>query len=129
MLTILYWPHHNTQCILSCLRSQFISASRDPKNITARLNGRELNCMPQMVESQLLSFQNPQILRTISSGHGVIHTQASFHVWGLLWQIWLSYPFRAGVRLHQMTMHLDSETRVVQSLTKVNEKIQLTKND
>ena len=44
MLTILCWPHPNARRILWCLRSQFISAGRDPKNLTACLNGRKLNC-------------------------------------------------------------------------------------
>ena len=35
MLTILCWPHPKVRCILSCLRYQFISAGRDPKNLTA----------------------------------------------------------------------------------------------
>ena len=30
------------------------------------------------------SFQNPQILKTISSGHDIIHTPASFPVWGFI---------------------------------------------
>ncbi len=34
--------------------------------------------------SQLILFQNPQILRTISSGYDVIHTPAPFPVWGLI---------------------------------------------
>ena len=64
-------------------------------------DGRDLqnfNYMPQlfapmaetqlsacMVQSQLTLFQNPQILRTISSGHDVIHTPVPFPIWGLLW--------------------------------------------
>ena len=48
-----------------------ISAGRDPKNSTACLNGRKLN----------YSFQNPQILRTISSEHDIIHTLAPFPAW------------------------------------------------
>ena len=38
--TILCWPHPNTRLISCCLRSQFISASRDQKNSTATFNGR-----------------------------------------------------------------------------------------
>ena len=33
---------------------------------------------------QILSFQNPQILRTISSGHDVIHTPGPFPVWSFI---------------------------------------------
>ena len=95
MLTILSWPHPNARRILWCLRSQFISASRDPKNSTARLNGIKLIC-PSTVESQLLFFQNPQILRTISSGSDVFHTPAPFPVWGLLWQTMIVISFPCG---------------------------------
>ena len=42
-------------------------------------------------------FQNIQILRTIASGHDIIHTPASFPIWGLLWQLWLLYPLHASV--------------------------------
>ena len=31
-----------------------------------------------------MSFPNPQILRTISSGHDVIHTPAPFLVWWVM---------------------------------------------
>ena len=75
--------------------SQFIFAGRDLKNITAattvetQLYGRELHSLPQWqklnclpawstVNSQLTLFQNLQILRTIASGHDVIHTPAPF---------------------------------------------------
>ena len=47
-----------------------ISVNGDPKNSTTRLNVRKLNSL----------FQNPQILRTISSGHDVIHTPALFPI-------------------------------------------------
>ena len=87
--------------ILWCLRSQFISASRDPKNSTLWLNG-------PISTSQLTLFQNPQILRTISSGHDVIHTPAHFQSGVLLWQWWLSYPLRMSVKLYLMTTHLNS---------------------
>ena len=47
-------------------------------------NGRDLNYLPPCfnVNSQVTVFQNLQILRTISSGHDVIHT-SSFPVWGV----------------------------------------------
>ena len=44
----------------------------------------ENSTAPSTVESQLQSFQNPQILWTISSGHDVIHTSASFPVKGFI---------------------------------------------
>ena len=44
-----------------------------------QLNGRELNSLPTWsnVNPQLTLFQNPQILRTISSGHDVIQPPIS----------------------------------------------------
>ena len=69
-----------------------ISTGRDPKKPNyifqqskpnSRLNG------PISTDS----FQNPQILRTIFSGHDVIDTPASFPVWGLLWQIVIIISF------------------------------------
>ena len=59
------------------------SVSRDPKNPTTSFNGQ--NSTPaSMVQSQLTLFHYPPILRTISSGHDVIHTPASFPVWGFI---------------------------------------------
>ena len=74
--------------------SQFIFAGRDTKSSTAATtvenstlypNGREINYLPTWsnVNFQLTLFQNPQILRTISSGYDIIHTLAPFPVWGL----------------------------------------------
>ena len=48
-----------------------ISVGRDPKSSTTPFNG----------QNPTLSFQNPQILWTISSGHDVIHTPVPFPVW------------------------------------------------
>ena len=61
------WPHHNAWRILWCLRSQFISAGRDPKNSTSRLNGRKLNCpfngrIPNYCLFQILKFSGPSLL-------------------------------------------------------------------
>ena len=57
-----------------------ISIGRDPKNPTTSFNGRNPT-LPSTVKIQLMSFQNPQILRTISSGHDVIRAPAPFPVW------------------------------------------------
>ena len=83
------------------------SLSRDLKNPTTSSTAQiqlstqwqKLNCLPHWsnLNFQLIIFQNPQILRTISSGHDVIHTPASIPVWGLLWQWRLSYPLRTSV--------------------------------
>ena len=87
-----------------------ISVGRDSKIPTTCLNGREHNCQPPWsnLNSQLTLFQNPQILRTISSGHDIIHTPVQFPVWGLLWQWWLVISFAFERKLHQLTIHLRS---------------------
>ena len=71
-----------------------IFAGRDPKkptSSTAQIQlftstaGTQLSAF--MVQSQLsilTLFQNPQILRTITSGHDVIHTPLPFPVWGFI---------------------------------------------
>ena len=70
-----------------------------------RSRSEKLNRMPQRSKTQLSSkrsntqlrsFQNLQILRTISTGHDVIHTPVSFPVWGsggLLWQMVIVISF------------------------------------
>ena len=73
-----------------------------PEKLNHHRNGRKLNSLPQVdslpqLDSQLTRFQNPQILRTISSGHDVIHTPAHLLSGCLLWQLWLSYPLHASV--------------------------------
>ena len=98
----------------------------NPKNSTATFNS-----VPQ------LTFKNPQIVWTISSGHDVINPLNSLQrpsspisCLGVLYDRWgLSYPFCAGVRLWQLTMLLNKRHRVVQNLTKVNDRILSTKND
>ena len=68
-----------------------ISVCRDPKNPNYIFQQSKSNSLPQWqklnrlppwsnLNSQLTLFQNPQILRTISSGHDVIHTPAPFPV-------------------------------------------------
>ena len=65
--------------------------------------GRQLNCLPtsSKVNSQMTLFQNLQILRTIASGHDVIHIPARFRILVFLWQLWLSYPLRSSVNYTQ----------------------------
>ena len=65
-----------------------------PEKLNRRRNGRKLNSMPQWQKLNFLPqwsnlnsfffFQNPQILRTISSGYDVIHTPAPFPVGGFI---------------------------------------------
>ena len=72
--TMLTPSYPNVWHILWCLRSQFISACQDLKS--------QLHA--STVENPTTSFQNPQVLRTISSGYDVIHTPAPFLVWGFI---------------------------------------------
>ena len=71
---------------------------------TVCLWGRQPNCLLTFskVNSQLTWFFKSSILRTIASGHDVIHTPASFPIWGLSWQLWLPYPLRTSVKLYPM---------------------------
>ena len=100
---LLYWAKPQSAAYLVVFK---ISVGRDLQNLTTCPNDRRPNSMPQ--RSNLNSFQNPQILGTVSSGHNVMHTPASFSVWFFLCQWWLSNLLRASVKLHPMTMHLNS---------------------
>ena len=53
----------------------------------------EYPTLVSMVQPQLTLFQNPQILRTISSGHDVIETPAPFPVWGFIMTIVIVISF------------------------------------
>ena len=85
---------------------------------------QKLNCLPAWsnVNLQLTLFQNLQILRIIASGHDVIHTPASFPIWGLLWQLWLSNPLCTSVNCTQCLCTW-TKSRIVQSPTKLNDRI------
>ena len=71
-----------------------ISVGRDLKILTTAAmvensalspNGRNsIVCLHGPMSTFNSLFQNPQILRTISSGHDVVHTPSEFPVWGLL---------------------------------------------
>ena len=107
MLTILCWPHPNARCILWCLRSQFISASRDWKNLTARHNSRKLNCpfkdwILNYCLFKILKFSGPSLLGMTSS------TLQSHFLSGVYYdKWWLSYYLHTGIRQHHQTMHQD----------------------
>ena len=76
-----------------------------------------------MVQSQLTLFQNPQILRTISSRHDVIHIPAPFPVCGFIMIMVIVISF---VRERKTAPNDDAPgllTRIVQSPTKLNDKI------
>ena len=74
-----------------------ISVGRDLKNPTTSFNGQTptLNdrnpTHASIVQSRLTSFKNPQILRTISSGHYTIHTPALFPVWEFIMTMVISF--------------------------------------
>ena len=91
---------------------------------TVCLNGRQPNSLSTLfkLNSQLPLFQNLQILRTIASGHDVIHTPASFPIWGLLWQLWLSYRLCTSVNCTQC-LRTWTKRRIVHSPTKLNDKM------
>ena len=65
-----------------------------PEKLNRRRNGKKKKstlCLYGLISTLCLngltltdSFQNPQILRTISSGHDIIHTPALFPVWGFI---------------------------------------------
>ena len=58
----------------------------------------------------------------IASGHDVIHTPVPFIIWGLLWQLWLSYPLRASVNCTQCLCTW-TKSRILISPTLLNDKI------
>ena len=68
------------------------------------------------VETQLTSFSKSPNSQPIASGHDVIHTPASFPIWGLSWRLWLSYPLRASVNCTQCLCTW-TKSRIVQSPT------------
>ena len=81
-----------------------ISVSRDLKNPTTSFNGPNPTLCPNSrnstlclhgsnFNSQLTLFQNPQIFRTISSRHDVIHTPTPFPVWGLIMTVVIVISF------------------------------------
>ena len=76
-----------------------------------------------MVQSQLTLFQNPQILRTISSRHDVIHTPASFPVWGFIMTMVIVISFAYECKTTPNDYAPELLTRLVQSPTKLNDKI------
>ena len=67
MLTILHWPYPNARRILWCLRSQFISAGRDPKNSTTCLNDRKPNYIFQRSNTQLPSQRSTDVFSKSSN--------------------------------------------------------------
>ena len=77
----------------------------------------------------MTSFQTPQILWTISSRHDLILTPASFSVWGFIMTMVIVISFALECKTAPNDNTLNLETRIVQNPTKLNDEIQLTKND
>ena len=73
-------------------------------------------------KNQLTSFSKSENSQPIASGPDVIHTPAPFSLWGLLWQLWLSYPLCASVNCTKCLCTW-TKSRIVQSPTKLNDKI------
>ena len=109
-------PTYNVRHISWCLRSQFISAGRGPKNLTTSstventsMAETQLLCLhgsmstPNWLFFKILKFSGPSLLGMTSST-----LQPHFLSGGLLWQWWLSYPLRTSVKLYPMTVHLNS---------------------
>ena len=74
------------------------------------------------VNSKLTCFSKSPNSLPIASGHDVIHTPVPFRIWGLVWQLWLSYPLRASAKLYPMLCTW-TKSQIVQSPTKLNDKI------
>ena len=77
-----------------------ISVVRDPK-------------IPPISSTAQIQLSADSFSKTSNSQDHLIwawrHPHANpFSIWGLLWQWWLSYPLRAGVKLYPMTMYLNS---------------------
>ena len=105
------WPYYfDARHILWCLRS----VGRDPKNPTTSSTAQiqlspqwlELNSLPPWSNLNWL-FQNPQILRTISSRHDVIHTPVPFPFWGFIMTM-IVISFACMRKLHQLSIHRGS---------------------
>ena len=105
-----------------------ISVGRDPKNPTTSFNGPNstlcLNgrnstfCLHGLIwTSQLILFQNPQILRTISSGHDVIYTSAPFPVWVFIITMVIVISFAHERKTVPNDYAPELLTRIVQSPT------------
>ena len=124
-------PPPKARRILWCLRSQFISTGRDQKNLTAAATvenstlclNAETKLSATMVQSQLTLFQNPHILRTISSGHDIIPTPVPFPVWGFIMTMVIVISFAHERKTAHSDYAPELFTRIVQSLTKLNDKI------
>ena len=81
-------------------------------------------CLPLALNSasflQLTCFSKYPNSQPIASGHDIIQTPLTFPIWGLLWQLWLTYPLRTSVNCTQCLSTV-TKSRIVQSSTKLND--------
>ena len=116
-------PTRGTSC--DVLKSQFISAGWDLKNLIAAatlcLNGPiSTLCLRRSISTEF--FQNPQILRTISSGHDVMHTPGNSSL-GFIMTMVIAISFVRERKTTPNDYAPELLTRIVQSPTKLNDKI------
>ena len=125
------WRHEEGDTILTMLTPPQraahllmfkISVGRDPKIPTTSFNGQNPT-LASMVQSQLTSFQNPKILRTIFSGHDVIHTPAPFPLWRLIITMVIVISFARERKTVPNDYAPELSTRIVQSSTKLKDNI------
>ena len=107
------------------VHSQFLNIIVGP-NFSPSWSKPNFNCLLQWQTTQLSAYivhsQLPTVFflkssnsqdhcfrawRHSHSSPDVIHTPALFPIWGLLWQLWLSYPLHASVKLYPMSVHLN----------------------
>ena len=110
-----------------------ISISRDLKNPTTSsmvkiqlsTQWQKLKSLPPWsnLNSQLTLFQNPQILRTISSGHDIIHSPVPFPVLGFIMTMVIVISFACECKTGPNDYAPELLTRTVQSPIKLNDKI------
>ena len=129
--TMLTPQPNSARRILWCPRSQLVSAGRD-RNWSDLIRSEKLNHYLQRSNHNWSLFQNSQIIRIITSSYDVNHHSvhsSPISCEGVYYDRWgLSYPFRTGGRVPVWPWHLNQRHRVVQSLTKLKNKILLTKN-
>ena len=110
------WLHLHARRILWCLRSLSVEIRKSQLHLSTvkiQLSATmaETQLSISMVQSQLLNWLFFKILKfsgTSLPGKTSSTFQLHFLSGGLLWQWWLSYLLRARVKLHPMTMHLNS---------------------
>ena len=103
ILTMLTPPQHAAHLVISK-----VSVGRDPKNPTTSFNSQNPT-LASVVQSQLTFFSkssNSQDHLFWAWSHPHSSPISCLGVYYDKW--WLSYPLQASVKLHLMTMHLDS---------------------